>query len=184
MAATEARTAAHRPVDLRRPIARTTPLVLDQGRLAVPMPAIASTPLARQGALIGLLGVAFVAVLIARLASGGGAQTGVVVPVGSGSPTPAVTDSAVSATKAPATAKPTTAASAPAATVKPSPTLPPTGPSATPDASEAPSSYKVKRGDTLSGIAARFATTVKVLVELNDIEDPSKLRVGQIIKLP
>jgi LysM repeat protein len=186
VAANEARTAVHRPIDLRRPIARTTPLVLDQGRLGVAMPAIASTPLARQGAFIGLLGVAFAAVLIARLATGGGAETGVVIPVGSGSPTPAATDSAVAGSQATATPKPTTATptATPQSTAKPSPTLPPTGPSASPTASDVvPTTYKVKRGDTLSGIAAKFATTVKVLVELNDIKDPAKLRVGQIIKL-
>ena len=63
--------------------------------------------------------------------------------------------------------EPTTAAPAatPKATAKPSPTLVPTGPSASPTASAAPpTTYKVKRGDTLSGIAAKFATTVKVLV--------------------
>lgn len=187
VAATEARTAVHRPVDLRRPIARTTPLVLDQSRLAVAMPAIASTPLARQGAFIGLLGLAFAAVLIARLATGGGAETGVVIPVGSGSPAPAATDSAVADNQATPTPKATIAAPAatPKATAKPTPTLPPTGPSASPTASgAAPTTYKVKRGDTLSGIAAKVGTTVKVLVELNNIKDPSKLHVGQILKLP
>lgn len=191
IAATEARASAHRPVDLRRPIARTTPLVLDQGRLAVAMPSIASAPMAGQGALIGLLGVAFGAVLIARLAAGGGSEAGVVVPIGSGSPSPVTTDSAVAATRAPATSSPATPAptGAPtptaASSAAASPTLVPTGPSPTPEPSEAqPTSYKVKKGDTLSGIAAEFGTTVKVLAELNDIKDPSKLRVGQVIKLP
>jgi LysM repeat protein len=185
VAATEARAAVHPPLDLRRPIARTTPLVLDQGRLAVAMPAIASTPLARQGALIGLLGVAFAAVLIARVATGGGGEAGVLVPVGSGSPKPIATDSAVAATQKPATQKPATAAptKTPAPTVKPSPTLVPTGPTGSPTKGN-PATYKVKSGDTLSGIAAKFDTTVKVLVDLNDIKDPSKLHVGQVIKLP
>lgn len=44
--------------------------------------------------------------------------------------------------------------------------------------------YKVKRGDTLSAIAHRFGTTVKVLQELNNIQDPQYIRVGQILKLP
>jgi LysM repeat protein len=190
VAANEAMAVARRPVDLRRPIARTTPLVLDQGRLMFPLPSLTSAPMAGQGALIGLLGVAFGAVLIARLATGGGGgEAGVLVPVGSATPGPAATDGAVAITQPPATAEPATAApsveptEAPAATVEPSPTLVPTGPSPTPvDAT--PASYKVKRGDTLSGIAAQFGTTVKVLVELNDIKDPARLRVGQVIKLP
>ena len=44
--------------------------------------------------------------------------------------------------------------------------------------------YRVRAGDTLSAIAARFNTTVAVLVNLNDIKDPSRIRIGQIIKLP
>ena len=42
----------------------------------------------------------------------------------------------------------------------------------------------MKRGDTLSGIAAKYGTTVKKLADLNDITDPSKLHVGQVLKLP
>ena len=185
VAANEAMAAAHHPIDLRRPIARTTPLVLDQGRLAIAMPSITSTPMAGQGVLIGLLGVAFGAVLIARLATGGGGdQAGVVIPVGSTSPGPAATDGAVATTPEPTAAEPTVEPTeAPAASAEPSPTLVPTGPSPTPDDSN-PATYKVRKGDTLSGIAARFATTVKILVELNDIKDPSKLRIGQVIKLP
>jgi len=44
--------------------------------------------------------------------------------------------------------------------------------------------YKVKSGDTLSGIAAAHGTTWQVLAELNGITDPSKLRVGQVLQLP
>ena len=44
--------------------------------------------------------------------------------------------------------------------------------------------YKVKAGDTLSGIAARHKTTVAVLTKLNGIKDASKISVGQSIKLP
>ncbi len=186
VAATEAMAATHRPVALRRPIARTTPLVLDQGRLAITMPSLASAPMAGQGALIGLLAVAFGAVLIARLATGGGGEAGVIIPVGSTSPGPASTDGAVAITPAPTATAPASTVeptAVPAETTRPSPTLVPTGPSPTP-ADTNPTTYKVKKGDTLSGIAARFATTVKVLAELNDIKDPSKLHVGQVIKLP
>ena len=47
-----------------------------------------------------------------------------------------------------------------------------------------PTSYTVKRGDTLSGIAATYGTTIKKLAALNHIADPSKLHVGQVLKLP
>ena len=43
--------------------------------------------------------------------------------------------------------------------------------------------YIVKSGDTLSGIAKRFSTTVNALVALNNIKNPNLIRVGQIIKL-
>jgi LysM repeat protein len=44
--------------------------------------------------------------------------------------------------------------------------------------------YKVRSGDTLTAIAARFGTTVRVLAQLNGISDPSRLRIGQVLKLP
>jgi LysM repeat protein len=186
VAATDARVAAGRLVDLRRPIARTTPLVLDQGRLAIPRPSIVSSPMAGQTALIAVLGVAFGAVLIARLATGAGGEAGVVIPVGSATARPSATEAAVAATTpSPAPTPAPTASSSAAPTAKPSPTLVPTGPTAKPSPSAMhPTSYKVKGGDTLSGIAAKFGTTVKVLADLNGIKDPSKLHVGQVIKLP
>ncbi len=39
--------------------------------------------------------------------------------------------------------------------------------------------YIVKRGDTLSGLALRFSTTVDVLVKLNNIKNPNLIYVGQ-----
>ena len=111
------------------------------------------------------------------------------IPVGSVSPSPVATDGAVAASRAPVTPRPATPAPTttptPAVTAAPSPTLVPTGPSAKPTSSPAhPGTYKVKGGDTLSGIAAKFGTTVKILADLNGMKDPSKLHVGQIIKLP
>lgn len=44
-------------------------------------------------------------------------------------------------------------------------------------------SYTVVKGDTLSGIAKRYGTTVKALVELNGIKDANKIYVGQVIKI-
>ncbi|HYH57489.1 MAG TPA: LysM peptidoglycan-binding domain-containing protein, partial [Anseongella sp.] len=43
--------------------------------------------------------------------------------------------------------------------------------------------YKVKRGDTLLGIAERFNTSVAVLKELNGIGSANSLRAGRIIKI-
>lgn len=44
--------------------------------------------------------------------------------------------------------------------------------------------YVVQSGDTLSGIAARFGTTVQELVQLNDISNPNLIYVGEVLKLP
>jgi murein DD-endopeptidase MepM/ murein hydrolase activator NlpD len=55
---------------------------------------------------------------------------------------------------------------------------------AKPAAKSAAKIYKVKSGDTLSGIAAKNKTTVAALTKLNGIKDASKISVGQAIKLP
>lgn len=44
--------------------------------------------------------------------------------------------------------------------------------------------YTIRSGDTLSGIAARFGTTVKKLQELNQISDPDKIYAGSRIRIP
>ena len=43
--------------------------------------------------------------------------------------------------------------------------------------------YVVQAGDTLSGIAARFGTTVAELVSLNNISNPNLIYVGQVLKI-
>jgi len=45
-------------------------------------------------------------------------------------------------------------------------------------------SYRVKRGDSLGGIAARFHTTVRVLQKVNGIRNPNRLRAGRTLRLP
>jgi LysM repeat protein len=65
---------------------------------------------------------------------------------------------------------------------------PTTAPSPSPNPTAAPKptfrTYVVKSGDTLSGIASRFHTTVSKIAALNHISDPSKLRVGQVLLIP
>jgi nucleoid-associated protein YgaU len=58
-------------------------------------------------------------------------------------------------------------------------------PSAPPPAAER--TYTVKSGDTLTDIARRelgAASRAQELADLNGVEDPTKLRVGQVLKLP
>ena len=45
-------------------------------------------------------------------------------------------------------------------------------------------SYVVRRGDTLSAIARRYNTTVGVLMWLNNITNPNRIRVGQSLLVP
>jgi LysM repeat protein len=144
------------------------------------MPALRGEPRLGQVILVALMGLAFAAILLARipLGSGGAAGPDSAVPGGV----------AATVTERPATPIPTTAVAE--ATVAPSPTLVPTEakPTKAPGATKKPATeattYKVKRGDTLSGIATKFETTWQVLAQLNKIKDPGALRVGQVLQLP
>ena len=44
--------------------------------------------------------------------------------------------------------------------------------------------YTVKAGDTLSGIAMKYKTTVAKLMELNEIANPNWINIGQEIMIP
>ncbi|MBM7622816.1 BsuPI-related putative proteinase inhibitor [Sporohalobacter salinus] len=44
--------------------------------------------------------------------------------------------------------------------------------------------YRVKPGDTLYKISNQFGTTIQNLIEINDIENPDYLEVGQILLIP
>lgn len=58
-------------------------------------------------------------------------------------------------------------------------------PAVTPDKpAESGKTHVVKKGETLGGIARKYGTTVSALQKLNNIKDPSKIRIGQKIKLP
>lgn len=62
---------------------------------------------------------------------------------------------------------------------KPAPT-----PTPAPSPKEEYISYTVKAGDTLGRIAEKYNTTVEILAKLNNISNPSFIRVGQILKIP
>ncbi len=72
-----------------------------------------------------------------------------------------------------------TATPTPEATSTPAPTATPT-----PTEAAQQQTYTVESGDTLSGIASRFGTTVEALVEANDIENPDVLMVGEELVVP
>ncbi len=44
--------------------------------------------------------------------------------------------------------------------------------------------YTVKQGDTLSGIAAQFGTTVEAIQQANNIADPRLIYIGQVLQIP
>jgi LysM repeat protein len=46
------------------------------------------------------------------------------------------------------------------------------------------SEYRVQTGDTLSAIASRFGLSVELLMEANNISDPNRVDVGQLLIIP
>lgn len=44
--------------------------------------------------------------------------------------------------------------------------------------------YTVRRGDTLTTIAKAYGTTWKKLQALNNLRDPNKIRIGQVLRVP
>jgi LysM repeat protein len=153
----------------RRPYPRMAPVVLDRGRIGFAVPAAARERPAGQLALGALMVVAFAAIAFARLSGVGDGG----LLAGAGSPSPQATLAAAlpTPTPSPVTTPVASAASSPVLTPAPSPAQP-------------GRTYKVKRGDTLIGIAARFGTTVRVLIDLNDIKNASRIPIGARLKLP
>lgn len=157
---------------LPRPLARTLPVVLDHGRIAMAVPALRTDRTTGQAILILLMALAFVAIILAKL-SGGSAPA----VVAGASSTPGQT--------AGLSAGPTVPASGSATTSPTASTSPSAGSSgSTPSSAPVSQTYKVKAGDTLIGIAAKFGTTPKAISQLNGITNPSSLKVGQILKIP
>ncbi len=162
-----------------------------QGRPATPGPFVATAPVVLEGPGIGIssrgaarrlaapvtvivAGVALGALLLSRgpLAPGSpgaGGATPTATPIGSLEPGGTPGFSAGAATPAP------TATPMPAATA---------APTVTPTNASRPQTYTVRSGDTLTSIAAEFGTTTRKLAKLNNIENPSLIRVGQELLLP
>ena len=44
--------------------------------------------------------------------------------------------------------------------------------------------YTIEAGDTLSAVAEQFDVSVEALMEANEIEDPTRLEVGQVLVIP
>jgi LysM repeat protein len=175
-AARAARPVAHdRLPVLPRPIARTTPIVLDHGRIAIGVPAFRSDRPVWQAILIGILAIAFAAIVLTRVTDGG--SSGV-----SHGPGPSVIASAAATGAA---ASPGVSTAGPSGALDPTPgsdaSAGPSDPSASAVATQ---TYKVKTGDTLVGIAAKFGTTPKAIATLNGITDPTSLHAGQVLKIP
>ena len=182
-----------------RPLARMSPIVLDQDRIEWQMPAIRVDRASGQLALVAILGVALAVVVLGRPTGEPGGRLG--GTVASNQPTagePGPSDG-VAPSSPPAPARPTAAAGTPsaspsttasegAATPSSSASAPPAPvASATPDAVEpslSGATYTVKPGDNLLAIASRFGTTTKMLIELNDLADPRQLKIGQVLILP
>jgi LysM repeat protein len=153
----------------RRQFARTTPVVVDRGRASFGLPSIGDRRQAGQIGLVILMIAALGAILLARSGEpgpaglAGASPSPIASPGGLGQVTPSPVPLA--------SASPLAAASSPPASPKPS---------ATPK----PKTYKVKSGDTLSGIASRFHTTVKAIVAVNALKSPYVIHPGEILKLP
>ncbi len=165
----------------RRAIPATTPVLLERIRPALPIPATMQRGVG-QIVLVGLLAIAFLAVFFARLGAS---------PATAPSPSPSV---AVVASASPSVSAQPTASPSPSASPSASPTPSPSPrPSKTPKPSAKPSpsasvapggqTYTVKSGDTLSGIAAKYGTTVKAIKDLNGLTS-NTIHPGQILKIP
>ena len=177
------------------PAVRSTPLALEPSRgRAGSLPATSGRA-GGQTLLVALMVLAFLVLVIARTAapSAQGPLSTQSLPVGAavgtgapGSPaSPALTSTAPASTT-PASPTPVTS-TPPASSPPPSPSPTPAASNATPVPTVTPPGarhYTVQRGDTLSGIAARFGTTVAAIRKANGITDPRVIRVGKVLTIP
>lgn len=58
------------------------------------------------------------------------------------------------------------------------------GRTATPTATPHLVTYVVKRGDDVYSIARRFSVTPALIISANDLKNPSKIKIGQVLHIP
>lgn len=163
------------------PETRSTPVLLEPTRGLLPPLSASPTRAGGQVLLVALMAMAFVVLVISRTA-----------PQTAGGPTPGPSSSlaavAPSVTSSPSAGPTVTPASSPS----PTPSAPAT-PSPSPAVTRAPSPtplpgdarrYTVQAGDTLSGIAAKFKTTVKAIAAANNITNTRLIHAGQVLIIP
>jgi LysM repeat protein len=144
-----------------------------------------------QAVLIGLMVVAFIVLVVARVtppvsgdppasfdagvigsAAAGSSDTAFPSPTSAPSP---VTTPPASPSEVPVSAPPSSA---------PASEGPSVNPSAGPTSSPAGETYRVRPGDTLSGIAARYGVTLRALRLANDIPPGGIIRPGRVLVIP
>ncbi len=167
-----------RAATLPRPLARTTPVVLDHGRISVTMPGLRSDRFPGQAVLIILLGVAFAAIAAGPTDRGRGAGRS------------RLRDGRHRAISADASAQPTrSSSSGPSGSADPS-----SGSSSSPAAgSEAPRlGPAIGRHADLQGQGGRHAHRHRrevqhdpqAIAKLNGLNNPSALQIGQVLQIP
>jgi LysM repeat protein len=163
----------------------TAPVVVERSRALL---SFDSSPGRRRWGQLGLvllMLVALVAVVVARSdGDGTPAAGGVESPGPPSSETPGASTEATTGPTPGSSATSSGGSAAPSASSNTTPRPAKTPPVATPPAAGAGTTYTVKRGDTLSSIAARFGTTVAAIQKRNGIADPSLIHVGEVLEIP
>ena len=173
------------PAPIRWGLARTTPVV-DVG---IGLGAVLAGGLADRRGWQVIPAIVLVVALAAVGLSGLGRDQPSTGSVPSTSAIALASATAVASGTPTATAAPTPTAPpvTPAPTVTPKPTAKPAPtPTARPAATPVPSArttYTVKSGDTLYGIAKTFGTTVAAIKELNGLTS-NVIRVGRVLRIP
>jgi LysM repeat protein len=154
-------------------LTRIAPVVVRPASRSASLEATDHRRLIAQGGLVGALIVAFAAVAISRLpGDGSGALLAATATV------PATSTPRLTSTPAPT---PTLIAT-PTPTPAPTPTPEPT-PQPTPAPTPAFTVYRVVSGDTLTRIAAQYGTTIRAIMDFNNLSG-TNLRVGQQLRIP